>query len=67
MVPACDRAVECIKIGSCLFVINLYLLCRNFHVWNEAWFHRRDLPDGNDGWQAFDATPQECSEGTEEH
>ena len=25
---------------------------RNFHVWNEAWFARHDLPHGKDGWQA---------------
>ena len=37
---------------------------RNFHVWNESWFRRPDLPDGYDGWQAHDATPQELSEGT---
>ena len=36
---------------------------RNFHVWNEGYFKRPDLPAGNDGWQAFDATPQEASEG----
>ena len=36
---------------------------RNFHVWNESWFKRTDLPDGHDGWQAHDATPQETSEG----
>lgn len=35
----------------------------NFHVWNEAWFKRRDLPKGYDGWQAVDATPQEESGG----
>lgn len=35
----------------------------NFHVWNEAWMQRPDLPSGNDGWQAFDATPQETSQG----
>lgn len=35
----------------------------NFHVWNESWFKRPDLPDGHDGWQAHDATPQETSEG----
>ena len=41
------------------------LLCnfRNFHVWNESWFKRPDLPGGHDGWQAHDATPQETSEG----
>ncbi|KAH9499751.1 hypothetical protein Btru_077734 [Bulinus truncatus] len=35
----------------------------NFHVWNEAWMARPDLPTGYGGWQAFDATPQETSEG----
>jgi len=35
----------------------------NFHVWNESWFKRPDLPDGHDGWQAHDATPQETSYG----
>ena len=44
--------------------VMILLRCRNFHVWNEGWFRRPDLPDGNDGWQAFDATPQESSEGT---
>ncbi|ELU05871.1 hypothetical protein CAPTEDRAFT_125845, partial [Capitella teleta] len=34
----------------------------NFHVWNEVWFRRPDLPSGNDGWQAIDATPQEASD-----
>ena len=36
---------------------------RNFHVWNESWFKRRDLPQGYDGWQVIDGTPQEASEG----
>ena len=35
---------------------------RNFHVWNEAWMTRPDLPQGFEGWQALDATPQEESE-----
>ncbi|XP_074644960.1 protein-glutamine gamma-glutamyltransferase 4-like [Tubulanus polymorphus] len=35
----------------------------NYHVWNESWFRRPDLPPGYDGWQAHDATPQELSEG----
>ncbi|KAF0303147.1 Annulin [Amphibalanus amphitrite] len=40
----------------------------NFHVWNEAWMLRPDLESAAsrvsyDGWQAFDATPQEISEG----
>ncbi len=42
-------------------VIHSYI--RNFHVWNESWFKRPDLPDGHDGWQAHDATPQETSYG----
>ncbi|XP_050399460.1 protein-glutamine gamma-glutamyltransferase 4 isoform X1 [Patella vulgata] len=35
----------------------------DYHVWNESWFKRPDLPSGHDGWQAFDPTPQECNEG----
>ncbi|XP_030608300.1 protein-glutamine gamma-glutamyltransferase K [Archocentrus centrarchus] len=36
----------------------------NFHVWNDCWMARPDLPPGNGGWQAIDATPQETSQGT---
>ena len=35
----------------------------NFHVWNEVWMTRPDLPEGYDGWQVIDATPQEASDG----
>ncbi|XP_048352849.1 protein-glutamine gamma-glutamyltransferase 5-like [Sphaerodactylus townsendi] len=35
----------------------------NFHVWNECWMARRDLPAGYGGWQVLDATPQERSNG----
>uniref|UniRef100_A0A8C0ZUU6 protein-glutamine gamma-glutamyltransferase n=1 Tax=Castor canadensis TaxID=51338 RepID=A0A8C0ZUU6_CASCN len=35
----------------------------NFHVWTDAWMKRPDLPQGNDGWQALDGTPQEISQG----
>ncbi|XP_072268374.1 protein-glutamine gamma-glutamyltransferase 4 [Pyxicephalus adspersus] len=35
----------------------------NFHVWNDVWMKRPDLPNGYDGWQAIDATPQEISQG----
>ncbi|OWF54544.1 protein-glutamine gamma-glutamyltransferase K-like isoform X1 [Mizuhopecten yessoensis] len=35
----------------------------DFHVWNESWFRRSDLPSGYNGWQAYDPTPQECYEG----
>lgn len=35
----------------------------NYHVWNEAWMARPDLPGGHGGWQAIDATPQETSDG----
>ena len=33
----------------------------NFHVWNDVWMARPDLPPGYGGWQAIDATPQERS------
>jgi transglutaminase 1 len=33
----------------------------NFHVWNESWMARPDLPPGFGGWQVLDATPQEES------
>ncbi|KAK7889581.1 hypothetical protein WMY93_025141 [Mugilogobius chulae] len=36
----------------------------NFHVWNDCWMARPDLPAGMGGWQAVDATPQETSQGT---
>lgn len=43
----------------------------NFHVWNEVYMSRPDLPIRNaegeplhfGGWQACDATPQEASDG----
>ncbi|XP_074747705.1 protein-glutamine gamma-glutamyltransferase 4 [Strix uralensis] len=35
----------------------------NFHVWNDVWMKRKDLPEGFDGWQAIDSTPQEQSGG----
>ncbi|XP_075033768.1 protein-glutamine gamma-glutamyltransferase E-like isoform X2 [Mixophyes fleayi] len=35
----------------------------NFHCWNEAWFYRTDLGDSYSGWQIFDSTPQELSDG----
>nr|XP_002119887.1 protein-glutamine gamma-glutamyltransferase K [Ciona intestinalis] len=35
----------------------------NFHVWNDVWMARPMLPEGNGGWQALDATPQETSDG----
>ncbi|KAA0706754.1 Protein-glutamine gamma-glutamyltransferase K [Triplophysa tibetana] len=35
----------------------------NFHVWNDCWMVRPDLPAGMGGWQAVDATPQETSLG----
>ncbi|XP_076111909.1 hemocyte protein-glutamine gamma-glutamyltransferase-like [Mytilus galloprovincialis] len=35
----------------------------NFHVWNDVWMARPDLPKGYGGWQAIDATPQEASNG----
>ncbi|XP_075427948.1 protein-glutamine gamma-glutamyltransferase E-like [Ascaphus truei] len=35
----------------------------NFHCWNESWFLRPDLGDLYNGWQIWDATPQEMSDG----
>ncbi|KAM4034983.1 protein-glutamine gamma-glutamyltransferase E-like [Anomaloglossus baeobatrachus] len=35
----------------------------NFHVWNEAWFSRKDVDSAYNGWQAMDATPLEQSDG----
>ncbi|KAF4078494.1 hypothetical protein AMELA_G00199770 [Ameiurus melas] len=35
----------------------------NYHVWNDCWMARPDLPPGMGGWQAVDATPQETSQG----
>ncbi|XP_058146079.1 protein-glutamine gamma-glutamyltransferase Z [Dasypus novemcinctus] len=35
----------------------------NFHVWNECWMIRKDLPPGYSGWQALDPTPQQTSSG----
>ena len=37
--------------------------CWNFHVWNDVWMARPDLPTGYGGWQIIDATPQEESDG----
>ncbi|KAI5640156.1 transglutaminase family domain-containing protein [Phthorimaea operculella] len=35
----------------------------NYHVWNDVWMARPDLPGAYGGWQAIDATPQETSSG----
>ena len=35
----------------------------NYHVWNDVYMARPDLPLGYGGWQAIDATPQETSSG----
>nr|XP_021505554.1 protein-glutamine gamma-glutamyltransferase Z [Meriones unguiculatus] len=35
----------------------------NFHVWNECWMIRKDLPPGYGGWQVLDPTPQQTSNG----
>ncbi|NXL47074.1 TGM4 glutamyltransferase, partial [Podilymbus podiceps] len=35
----------------------------NFHVWNDVWMKRTDIPAGFNGWQAIDSTPQEHSQG----
>ncbi|XP_060081829.1 protein-glutamine gamma-glutamyltransferase K-like [Ylistrum balloti] len=42
---------------------------RDFHVWNEVWMKRPDLPEKPDnlsGWQVLDPTPQEPSGRSEE-
>lgn len=35
----------------------------NYHVWNDVYMARPDLPLGYGGWQAIDSTPQEQSSG----
>ncbi|XP_077548275.1 hemocyte protein-glutamine gamma-glutamyltransferase-like [Haemaphysalis longicornis] len=35
----------------------------NFHLWNELWMMRPDLPGDYGGWQVIDATPQTVSDG----
>ncbi|XP_068119185.1 protein-glutamine gamma-glutamyltransferase E-like isoform X2 [Hyperolius riggenbachi] len=35
----------------------------NFHCWNEGWFQRTDLGASYNGWQIYDSTPQELSDG----
>ncbi|XP_045458778.1 hemocyte protein-glutamine gamma-glutamyltransferase-like [Melitaea cinxia] len=39
-----------------------YDSCWNFHVWNDVWMQRPDLPQGYGGWQIIDSTPQEAAE-----
>ncbi|KAM4623046.1 protein 4.2-like isoform 2-T2 [Discoglossus pictus] len=36
----------------------------NFHVWNECWMERWDLPQEFSGWQVLDATAQHKYNGT---
>ncbi|XP_040186529.1 protein-glutamine gamma-glutamyltransferase E-like isoform X2 [Rana temporaria] len=35
----------------------------NFHCWNEFWCIRPDLGSSYNGWQIYDSTPQETSDG----
>ncbi|OCT62790.1 hypothetical protein XELAEV_18043881mg [Xenopus laevis] len=35
----------------------------NFHCWNESWYLRSDLGNFYSGWQVWDSTPQEKSDG----
>ena len=51
------------KLNNTSALISDRLYFRDFHVWNESWCKRPDLPPGFDGWQAYDPTPQECLEG----
>lgn len=50
-------------VQSYTVISDIYNLFRNFHVWNDVWMARSDLPSGYGGWQAIDATPQEKSGG----
>lgn len=52
-----------LRITSFIRIYIKVVYSRNFHVWNDVWMKRPDLPCGYDGWQAIDATPQEPSEG----
>ena len=47
------------QVAYMYYIFNI----RNFHVWNDVWMARPDLPTGYGGWQAIDATPQETSDG----
>lgn len=55
----------CVPYNYKDYAVIMFLYFRNFHVWNEVWMKRSDLPgDVHDGWQVLDATPQETSQGT---
>lgn len=61
-----DRSVtidECVDENDDMIEELNYDSVWNFHVWNDCWMSRPDLPVGFGGWQAIDATPQETSEG----
>lgn len=61
-----DRSVtidECVDENDDMIDELNYDSVWNFHVWNDCWMARPDLPVGFGGWQAIDATPQETSEG----
>lgn len=47
-----------------LSIFHFLSFSRNFHVWNDCWMARPDLPPSMGGWQAVDSTPQETSQGT---
>ena len=52
----CEKCIPCTSESDSVW---------SFHVWNDFWFKRRDVPAtrGKGGWQAVDATPQEESDG----
>ena len=56
-----------VRLSACVFicagVLLIFCFFRNFHVWNDVWMARPDLPPGMGGWQAIDGTPQEESRG----
>lgn len=62
----CSPTILCFLITTCVSLSQTlnFLSWRNFHVWNDCWMARPDLPLGYGGWQAVDATPQETSQGT---
>lgn len=41
----------------------MHCIYRNYHCWVENWMTRPDLKPDFHGWQAYDPTPQEKSEG----
>lgn len=47
----------------CYPAYGMHCIYRNYHCWVENWMTRPDLKPDFNGWQAYDPTPQEKSEG----